>query len=551
VSALQQFLESVPLAGLMLVITLGYSLGRASIRGVSLGPAGATLFIALLLGHLGLSSTPDPHAASLGSFGFALFIYSVGFDAAPRFLSSLLSKRGWRFVAVGVAVNLIAIGVTLLAARIAGLSGSTAAGVLAGALTSAPTYAAAMGVAPDPTGVAVAFALTYPFGLVGLILLLQLLPRLLGEDLAHGAQSDDEYFSSGGGRRPGASGSGPEQARAFLVAREEVCGKTLRELDLTRRTGCVISRHASGDRLEVPDGDTILELDDLVLAMGRVDELHAFAALVGPETADHHLRDSDLSSRRIEVRNREVLDRSLGELGIIKRHHCVVTRVERGEIWIEPGAEVAVCRDDVIEVVGRREDLRAVARLLGRFEPSVTETDIAVYAGGILIGILVGSIVVPVGDLHLRLGNAGGLLLVGLVLGWQHRIGPVQTYVPREARQLVRDLGILLFVGETGMGAGAGLAASQGALPLASLVAGAAVNVTAVLGALFLGRVVLRLEPLDTWGSLCGGLTSSAALRAVRRLSDSNEAAVPYAAAYAVASVLATLAGPVMVYMID
>jgi len=544
VETLLELLGRIPLAGLLLVVTLGYALGRVDWKGISLGPAGGTLFAALALGHLGLPA--EPQAGVLALFGFGLFIYSVGFDAAPHFVSSFSEHRASRFLLVGALVNVLAALAAVAVGAAAGLGPSATAGLLAGGLTSAAAYAAASEVAPDPARLAVAFALTYPLGLVGVVLLIQLLPRLLREDLSRGARAYEEL---GDGRSHGTrpEGFSPEVTRAFVVQKPDVLGRPLAELDLPRTTGCVVTRLRAGDVVVIPDGTTVLEAGDRVLARGRVDELRVFAERVGPETPATGLERSDLLSRRIEVRRPEVAGRSLEDLRLIQRFHCVVTRVERGALVLEPDPELALQRNDVLEVLGRRDDLRQLAHRLGRLEPSLHETDIAVYAGGILLGILLGSVRVPVFGLQLGLGTAGGLLLVGLVLGWQKRLGPFHTHVPREARQLVRDLGILLFVGETGLRAGQELGATLAGVAWEIVVGGLVVNAVAVLGALLVARRVLGLRPVDAWGSVSGGLTSSAALHAVRRASDSPEAAISYAAAYAVGSVLATLAAPLVV----
>jgi len=545
--ALLEGLGRIPLAGLLLVVTLGYGLGRLDWKGLSLGPAGGTLFCALALGHLGLPAI-EAGGDPLAAFGFALFIYSVGFDAAPHFFSSFREHRGFRFVLVGGLVCALATLAALAVGRALGLGGSATAGMLAGALTSAPTYAAALEVAPDTARLAVSFALAYPFGLVGVVLLVQLLPRLTRRGLAAGARSDEEIF--GGPRGPEGVAQGAEIDRAFQVQNPDVVGRSLRELDLPRRTGCVIARLRSGDAVLIPDADTVLEVGDRLLVHGRVDELHVFEKLVGPETPTEGLDGANLLRRRVQVRRSEVVGRSLEELRLIQRHHCVVTQVERGALVIEAGAMLTLQRDDVLEVVGRRDDLRQLAHRLGRFEPSLRETDIAVYAGGILVGVLVGAVRVPVAGFELGLGTAGGLLAVGLLLGARGRIGPVRTHVPREARQLVRDLGILLFVGETGLRAGQSLGAAMGGIAWDIVLGGVLVNVVAVGGALLVARRAMGLRRVDAWGSVSGGLTSSAALQAVRRASDSSEAAISYAAAYAVGSVLSTLAGPLVVLLL-
>jgi putative transport protein len=542
--------NALPLAGLMLVVALGYTLGRVSLRDISTGPGGATLLVALGLGYLGLDAGVGPRVAGsfgVGALGFALFIYSVGFDAAPHFFSSLRDRRGLRFVAVAVVVNVIAVILALGASRWLGMDASSTAGLLAGSLTSSPTYAAAAEVAPDPAQLSLAFAITYPFGLLGLVVLIQLVPRILGVDLAGDSVSEDEVPLDSRGRGLRSSGPTPEVSRAFEARREEVVGHSLAELDLTRRTGCVISRIRQGDQLHIPSGETVLEQGDRMMVTGRLDELREFQALVGPEIDATTFHSDQLPTRRIQVMHRDCTGQSLAELGILRRLHCVVTRVERGAFWIEPNADVTLARGDTLEVVGERGDLRRLARELGRFELPMNETDIAVYAGGILLGVLLGSIHLRPFGLDLTLGMSGGLLLVGLVLGAQKQIGPFRTHVPREARQLVRELGILLFMAQTGLDSGAQLRDEVVAGQWRVFVAGLGVSTLTVGAALVIARVGLRLRPVDAWGSICGGLTSAAALHAVRRAADSNEPAIAYATAYAVGSVLATVAGPLVV----
>ena len=196
-----QLLNEFPLAGLMLVVALGFTLGRWAIRGVALGPAGGTLAVALLFGAMGLSFTEmygseDPHL-TLGSFGFALFIYSVGFEAGPRFFSSLLGAAGWKIAGVCLAVNVLSVALAIICGLLFGLDDSVTAGVLSGALTSAPTYAAAAEVCSDQSALTVSFALTYPFGLIGMVMIVLLLPRWMRDDLSSGTSELGEVDDGG------------------------------------------------------------------------------------------------------------------------------------------------------------------------------------------------------------------------------------------------------------------------------------------------------------------------------------------------------------------
>ncbi len=277
-------LNSLPLAGLMLVITAGFLLGRASWRGFSLGPAGGTLAAALALGSMGLSvralyGSDDPHL-TLGTLGFALFIYSVGFEAGPRFFACLFGGSGWRFVVVGVLVNGLAVALAVACGRLFSLGDSVSAGVLSGALTSAPTYAAADEVCSDSTMLALSFALTYPLGLVGIVLMIQIVPKFMRDDLAartgHKVDVGLEV-----GDQPSA-----ETTRSFRVERPEVLGKNLLELDLPHHTGCYVLRIHRGDAVFLPTATTRLEEGDRVQARGRLEELQALSEVLGAEVDD-------------------------------------------------------------------------------------------------------------------------------------------------------------------------------------------------------------------------------------------------------------------------
>jgi putative transport protein len=534
-------LNSVPLAGLMLVVAIGYSLGRLRWRWLTLGPAGGTLLVALLLGGLGLDiqrmyGVENP-GLTIGTLGFALFVYSVGFEAGPRFFSVLFGGPGWRFVVVGTVVNVVALVVAVLAAKVLGLDEAGAAGTLSGALTSFATYAAAAEVVKAPSLVLI-FAITYPIGLAAVFLLVQLVPRLSHEDLSADTEPDASWDSTAHDR-------GAEKRRAFTVSSPSVIGRSLGDLDLTHRTGCYVVRVHRGPEIILPDAATVLEEDDHVLVQGRLDELMVFSGLVGAEVADEELVGA--SGRRIVVLDRRADGKTLAELDLIRRHRSLVTGIDRSGIVIEPRAEEIVCRGDVLEVTGRSADVRAVATELGRFERPVYETDIAIYAGGIFLGLLLGRF--RVGGMTL-LGTAGGLLLSGVLLGRFRRIGRLSANVPRAARQLVRDLGILLFVAEMGVWAGdQPLSSIEGSVTPA-IVAAVFVVVVPMLAAVFVGRRLLRLRPVDTWGSVCGGMTSSAALVALKHAADSNEPAVSYAASFAIASVLVTIAGRVVVFLV-
>ncbi|MBZ0137083.1 MAG: hypothetical protein K8I27_11990 [Planctomycetes bacterium] len=549
-NAVLEMLSQAPLAGLMLVVTFGYLLGRLNWRGFSLGPAGGTLAVALLTGYAGLSLETlyggQVPALTVGYFGFALFIYSVGFDAGPQFITSLRTSLGWKYVAVGSTVVVVAVVLAIVAGSLLGLDASTTAGVLAGGLTSAATFAAASEEAMDAAHLSVAFALTYPIGLVGLVLMIQSLPYITKTDLSKGMLSEDEQTDDSGKTRIHRKGA-PELTRAFTVEKESICAQALKTLNLTNRTGCFISRIHRGDEVMVADANSELQLGDHLLVVGRLDELQDFAALVGSEVYDAELRHRMPAPRRVQVIAKGAHGKSLKDLDLLGRYRCLIGKIERGREVLEPGGDVVLMRHDVVEIIGQRDAVRAVAKELGRFEPGTHTTDIAIYAGGIVLGLLIGQFHLRPFGWDFSLGAAGGLLIMGVLLSWGRQFTGISVNVPRAARQLVRELGVLLFVGETGIVAGQALIAGLDFPVWRVAVAGIIVTVLPAVAALGLGKLLFKMRAVDVWGSLCGGMTSSAALNAVKRAADSNEPAVSYAAAFAVASILVTVAGQVVV----
>jgi len=533
-------LNDWPLSAYMFVVALGFSVGRITWRRIALGPAAGTLLVALVCGGMGLSIQKMYDGVvpelTLGTFGFALFVYSVGFEAGPRFFASLRHRAGWQFAILGLLVNVLAIGLVLIFNALWHFGGAATPGVLAGAMTSAPTYAAALEVVKDPSALAYSFALAYPFGLAGVVLLIHFLPRLMRDDLAAGTDDEDT-----GDVRDEADPIDRRRMRSFEVEMPDVIGRPLRELRLTNITSCTITRLHRGQSVTVPNADTVLEAGDHVSVRGTVGQLHVFEQAVGREVYDEELRRRLPSGRAVRVQSREVIGKRLVELALIDRFHCVLTRVRRGEVDLTPEAGLTLARDDVVHVAGSRENVRRLADYLGRFERSSNETDIAVYAAGIFGGVLLG-------NAHfgpVRLGFATGLLISGLLLGRFRRIGVLNAHVPVAARQLVRDLGILLFVAEAGLNAGAAPAPGW-ALAIPIVIAGIFVTAIPMALAVAFGRYILRMRPVDAWGSVCGGMTSSAAIIALRRAADSNEPALSYATAYAIGSVVLTVAGPLV-----
>ncbi|MCC6574842.1 MAG: hypothetical protein IT462_13770 [Planctomycetes bacterium] len=551
--AVIKFVNDIPLAGLMLTVALGYALSLLKLRGISLGPAGATILVALVLGEFGLTVFSSTRALtagsvgatgrSVGALGGLLFIYMVGYDAGPDFFGALRSGRGWKFALVGLIIPLASVGVIWACSRLFELDAPTSAGLLAGAMTSAPSFAASSAVLTDSSRLAVSFALAYPIGLAGFGVALQVLPRLIGHDLAKGTRSEHEEPESITGAAPRLRS--PELFRTFRVENQPVCGKPLRELQINRTTGCVIACVRRAGEVIYPDAGTQLQPRDVIQAVGRLDELEKFSRAVGPEVYDPDLSTLLARARRVRVLHPAACGKALAELEILRAQRCIVVRIERGDEVLEPEAGFKVARDDVLDLMGATDSVRAAARALGQFESPRVDTNIALFAGGLLVGLLIGSLQLEPFGVELAAGSFGGALVAGILMGAFRRIGRFNFTVPRPARHLIRDFGLLLFVAETGLRAGRGLVQGVAQDLWQMLVtASMAVLVPALVG-LVVARYVLRLRVPDAWGSIAGGMTSST-LPLLKSVADSNEPAVSFAAAYAAATLLLTVAGQLL-----
>ena len=261
------------------------------------------------------------------------------------------------------------------------------------------------------------------------------------------------------------------------------------------------------------------------------------------------MREALPAPRRITVSSSEAIGQRLADLQLIKRHGCLVLRVSRLNQWIEPRGGLVLERDDVLEVSGRQKSIAEAAQRLGSLDLAEHETNIAVYALGVLGGLVLGSLQLRVGGVQVGLGAAGGLLLSGILLGHFRRIGRFSAKIPRAARQLVRDLGLVLFIAEAGVRGGPNLAQGLSGPVWETLLAATLILAGSFVLTFLFARHVLRLGRLDAWGSLCGAMTSSTALEAVNRASGSSGATVGYAASYAAATLLITVAGQVVVLL--
>ncbi|MFR9620752.1 MAG: aspartate:alanine exchanger family transporter [Rikenellaceae bacterium] len=510
---------------LFLIVALGFILGRIKIKGLSLDVS-AVIFIALLFGHFGVIIPKE-----LGNFGLVLFIFTIGIQAGPGFFDTFRTK-GKTLIIITLLIITSAALTALGMKYLFDVDTPSIVGLMAGALTSTPGLAVAIDSTNSPMA-SIAYGIAYPFGVIGVILFVKLLPKLLKVDLQEEAAALEKE------RR----GAYPElKTCIFRVSHPAVFGKTLAQLKVRSLTGAIVSRIRHGNDILMPKSHSVLEENDYVQAVGSDEALDQFAILVGDrEEGELPLHPSQVVVSLL-ITKQSMVNKRLGDLHLQRNFGCTVTRVRRSGIVISPSADLALKFGDKLMCVGERDALASMARLFGNDEKRLSDTDFFPIAMGIVIGVLVGkiNIIVP-GVFSFSPGLTGGILISALVLSAIGKTGPILWSMSGPANQLLRQLGLLLFLAEVGTSAGRNLVSTFQESGLLLFGVGAAITVVPMIVAVVVGRTIFKISLLDLIGTITGGMTSTPGLAAADSMTDSNIPSVAYATVYPIAMVVLIL----------
>ena len=510
---------------LFLIVALGFMLGRIKIKGLSLDVS-AVIFIALLFGHFGVIIPKE-----LGNFGLVLFIFTIGIQAGPGFFDSFRSK-GKTLILITMLIICSAC-LTAVGLKYAfDIDTSSVVGLIAGALTSTPGLAVAIDSTNSPLA-SIAYGIAYPFGVLGVILFVKLLPKIMRVDLDKEARRLELERRSGF----------PELTTCiFRVTNQAVFGRTLAQINARAMTGAVISRVKHEDSILMPKANTMLLEGDYVQAVGSEEALNQFAVLVGEREEGELPLDQTQEIESLLLTKKDMINKQLGDLNLQRNFGCTVTRIRRSGIDLSPSPDLALKFGDKLMVVGEREGLRGVARLLGNNAKQLSDTDFFPIAMGIVLGVLFGKINISFSDsVSFSPGLTGGVLMVALLLSAVGKTGPILWSMSGPANQLLRQLGLLLFLAEVGTSAGKNLVATFQESGLLLFGVGAAITVVPMLVAVVVGRLVFKISLLDLLGTITGGMTSTPGLAAADSMVDSNIPSVAYATVYPIAMVFLIL----------
>ena len=510
---------------LFLIIALGFILGRIQIKGLSLDVS-AVIFIALLFGHYGVVIPKD-----LGNFGLVLFIFTIGIQAGPGFFDSFRSKGKTLILLTLLIVGSACLTGVALKYTI-GIDTPDLVGLIAGALTSTPGLAVAID-STHSSAASIAYGIAYPFGVIGVILFIKLLPKLLRKDLAVEAKILESQRK---GKHP------PLRTATLRVTNAPIFGKTLAQLQLRAMTGAVVSRIKHGEKTIIPQAATVLQEGDLLKAVGNDQSLKQLALLIGETITNDLPFGSTQELQSLLVTNKNIINKTLGYLNLQRTFNCTVTRVRRSGIDLSPEPDLQLKFGDKLMVAGEKEDLKEVSQLFGNDEKKLSDTDFFPIATGIVLGVLVGKLNISFSDsFSFSPGLTGGILIVALVLSAIGKTGPIVWSMSGSANQLLRQIGLLLFLAEVGTSAGVNLVSTFQESGWTLFGVGMAITLIPMLVAALFGILVFKIPVLDLLGTLAGGMTSTPGLAAADSMSDSSAPSIAYATVYPIAMVLLIL----------
>ncbi len=533
------------------VIALGYLLARIKIAGLEVGATTGVLLAGLLFGHFGL----EIHEL-VGTFGFVLFIFSIGLQAGPSFFS-ILARDGSKYIAMAIVVTVTAFILVYFIPLVFDFDPGYQAGILGGALTSTPTIAGAQdavksGLAPL-TGdldrnviishINVAYAVTYVFGSLGIIFLIRLFPLIVGINL----QTEASKYSheSGLGLAPTQHDMGKQLPviRAYKIPSGELVGMTIEQaiVSVGKR---VLPLKVRRDN-QVMDADLALEIHegDIISVIGKLSDHMIRGADFGPEILDPDLLNYQIVTKEIIVINSDIVGKTLSELDLMSHFGCVVRSMVRAYIDIPINDQMKLNKGDRICVTGEENHINMLAEKLGRIESEAMHTDLLTLSFGLGAGLLLGMITIKFGWLSFTIGSAAGLLLTGILIGFLRAQHPTFGGVPPAARILLSELGLSFFMASIGVNAGAHLFEVITSVGPQLIVIGALVTILPVLVGYVFGRKVLKLNPILLLGSLTGAMTSTPSLNVITTTSKSDIPALGYAGTYTFSNVFLTIAG--------
>jgi len=525
-----ELLSQSSLLLLFVVLAVGAPLGKIKIAGVNLGIA-SVLFTGLAFGAL----SPDIKLpAIIYEIGLVLFIYCIGISSGEQFFGNL-KKKGWRENILALGAIGFAFLLVLSLASFSSLKYSHLSGIFAGSLTNTPALAASLEFIKGITPVAliesalaepvVAYSVCYPMGVIGMILAIVLFQKIFKTSLkttAEVAEADKITNAT------------------VVITNEKIIGHPIREIKSKYKLDVVFGRikHDGSSSLAL---ETIIPaLGDLMTIVGKPAEIEKAITLLGKRSEIHlEVDHQQLDMRRVFVSNHNIIGQSLKDLNLPHTMGIIITRIRRGDSDILPNANTTLQFGDRVRILTGRNELAAASNFFGDSYSAQSEIDILTLSLGMAAGFLLGMIPIPFpGGITLKLGIAGGPLIVALLLGAINRVGKLVFVMPYSANHTIRQLGLVLFL--AGIGTRSGYAFRETITHsddgLTFFVVGAVVTLAVAFFFLFIGHQFLKIPFPRLAGMLSGVQTQPAVLAFVNEQAKSEQPNIGYSSVFPIAT---------------
>ena len=557
---LGELLAKYPELAVYLALAVGFWAGNIKIAGFSLGGTTGSLLAGIAIGLL----FEVPISGTAKSLVFLLFLFGIGYEVGPKFFSAM-KGAGWRFAVLAVFMPVVGLLTAWGVARQLGLDPGFAAGMLSGALTESPamgTAAEAIGALAIPVDlqekyiahIGVADALCYVVGALGVIVMCSSIgPRLLGIDLKAEALKVEAQYGITRTRAGVSSAWRPFEFRAYRIrAGGPVDGRTAGEAErLVHGTRTFVLRLRREGEIVDATGETRLKAGDVVVVAGRHEALVEILGEQAEEVEDRELLDIPMSYFGVFVSRSDIDGQTLEQLSARDDVRSVfLRRIERRGQDIPIGLKTVVERGDVLHVVGSEPAVDRFAQAVGEIVQPSEVTDFVAVGFAIFLGAMIGvAASFTIAGISVSIGTSVGALLAGILTGYVRSRRPLFGRVPDGAVRFMQAIGLSAFVAMVGIGAGPHFAAAIRDAGIGLLFGGMIVTFVPLFAGLYFGRYVLKIQPILLLGAISGAQTFTAALAAVQEKSGSQVAVIGYSGAVAVAHVVLTTFGTVIVLL--
>jgi putative transport protein len=556
---IKSFFATSPIVALFLCIALGYAIGKVRFGKFQLGGIVGTLFAAIVVGQVGVEVDQ-----MVKNIAFALFIYSLGYVSGPQFFSSL-GRNTLNQVHLAIFSSIVIFTTVWGLAHIFGLDKGTAAGLLAGATTESASVGTAgealahLGLASEQVktlqaNIGVTYAVTYLFGFTLVVFFVSVIaPRMMGVNLKDAAKN---YESDLGDVNEDLD-VGQEKAlrdvlvRIFRITNQAGIGMTVAEFEEKQQGTVVIQALARNGRRREFTPEFVLAAADKVELIGKRDPIMIAGSLLGEETSD--VRGMGFVSETLDVvlSNKVLVGAKYSELreriDPELRRGAFVTKLVRSEHAIELRPHTRLQAGDVLTLYGPIDAVTTSAKEIGYAMDRGLAVDYVYLGLGIITGVLIGMITIPVAGSPVALHTGGGCLISGLIFGWLRSKHPTFGRLPAATALHLKDFGLAIFVASVGLAVGPqalALLKEQGImLPALSVT----VVLVPLISSMYYAKYVLKMDPVVICGALAGVLTCTAGLNAAVAEAGSETPVLGYTVPYAISNVLLTLLGPVIV----